>query len=252
MRVVGIVQARTGATRLPRKVLLDICGAPMLARVIERARRVTGLDEVWVATSTLPDDDAVADLATSLGVQVSRGSLDDVLARYAAAAEAAAADVVVRLTGDSPCLEPEYVRRALMLHQSTAADLTCAKDPHEIVPGTGCEVITLAALRMAAREGRLPEDREHVTWYLLANPQRFSVKFLQARPGWKNPGIRLTVDEPADLELVRDVFARLAPRDPGFGLAAIMDLFAREPELFNRNRNVLGRPNLYANQQEAG
>ena len=241
MRTVGIVQARLKSTRLPDKVLADIGGMPMLARVIERARRADCLDDLWIATSDSPDDDPVAAVAEAAGVAVYRGHLTDVLARYVGAAEASDADVVVRLTGDNPVLEPAYIQMTLDLHVATQADLTCSKDLDEIIQGTGCDVVNLSALRVAAAEGHRPDDREHVIWYLLTNQTRFKVKFLPAPAGWKNPGIRLTVDEPADLDLVREVYARLGPACPEFGIPEVLQLFAQQPELFTRNRVARSR-----------
>lgn len=245
MRVVGIVQARMSSARLPGKVLLDVGGRPMLGRVIERALRSGCLDDLWIATSTSPDDDLIAAFAEAEDVRLYRGSLEDVLGRYVRAAEAAQADIVVRLTGDNPLVEPAYIQMAVDLHLAAGVDLTCAKDPDQMIPGTGCEVINLPALRTASQEGHSSEDREHVTWYLLANQDRFKVEFLHARAGWKNPGIRLTVDEAEDLALVREIYTRLAPGNPEFGLAEVLDLYCQEPLMFERNRTVHARPNLY-------
>jgi spore coat polysaccharide biosynthesis protein SpsF len=241
MRIVGIVQARVKSTRLPEKVLADIGGVPMLGRVIERARRAGCLDDLWVATSDSADDDPIAAFAEEAGVGLYRGHATDVLARYIAAAEAAGADVIVRLTGDNPVLEPAYVRMTLDFHAATGADLTCSKDLDQIIQGTGCDVVSLSALRVAAEEGHTPDDREHVVFYHLRNQQRFKVMFLPAPAGWKNPGIRLTVDEQPDLDLVRELYARLAPGNPAFGIPEILQLFAREPELFQRNRGLRSR-----------
>jgi len=245
MRSVGIVQARMSSSRLPGKVLLDMGGQPMLSHVIDRGRRSKSLDDLWIATSLSPDDDPIEAFAKSEGVGVYRGSLDDVLRRYVEAAEAARADVVVRLTGDNPLVEPTYIHMAIDLHLATGADLTCAKDIEQIVPGTGCEVVNLPALRTSFREGHSPESREHVTWHLLENQKRFKVEFLRARAGWKNPGIRLTVDEADDLAVIQEIFARLALRDPHFNLGHVLDLFYQDPAIFQHNHRVQARPNLF-------
>ena len=244
MRTVGIVQARLGSARLPGKVLADIHGRPMLGWVVERARRSGCLDDLWIATSSSPDDDPVAAFAERAGVGVYRGDVADVLGRYVGAADAARADVVIRLTGDSPVVEPAYIRMTLDRHVATGVDLTCAKHPDDIIPGTGCEAVNLPALRMAAEQGHSPDDREHVTWYLLTNRDRFSVEFVRPPMARKNPGIRLTVDEAADLDLVRELYARLAPQHPDFGVEDVFRLFDREPALFERNRNVRSRSRL--------
>jgi spore coat polysaccharide biosynthesis protein SpsF (cytidylyltransferase family) len=249
-RVVGIIQARTNSSRLPGKVLQDIAGRPMIARVIERARRARALEELWLAKTTDAGDDAVAAVAAAEGIPVHRGSLQDVLARYIGAAEASGADVVVRLTGDNPLLEPAYVDAAVDGYFESGADIAVARDPADVVPGTGCEVTSLAALRIAAERGHSQEDREHVTWYLLANRDRFTVTALAVPPAMKNPGIRLAVDEAADLALVRDIYDRLGAAGE-FTLSHILDLRRREPALFERNTTVRPTPHLWGNQRAA-
>lgn len=252
MRIVGIVQARFESTRLPGKVLADIHGRPMLGWVIERARRAGCLDDLWIATSTSTADDPVAAFAEQSGAGVYRGDVADVLGRYIGAADAARADVVVRLTGDTPVLEPAYLRMTIDRHLAGDADLTCAKHPEDIIPGTGCEAVNLSALRVAAQEGHSPDDREHVTWYLLTHRDQFNVEFVRPPMARKNPGIRMTVDEPADLDLVRQLYARLAPDNPDFGVEDIFALFDREPAVFDRNRDVQSRSKLLSVPGQAG
>jgi spore coat polysaccharide biosynthesis protein SpsF len=224
-----------GSSRLPGKVLMEIAGRAMLSHVIERANRSERLDDLWIATSITSQDDPIAALAEAEGVGLYRGSLEDVLGRFVKAAESACADIVVRLTGDSPLVEPMYIRMAVDLHFAAGADLTCGRDSDQIVPGTGCEVVNLPILQTASQKGHSSEDREHVTWYLLANHDRFKVEFLRAKEGWKNPGIRLAVDEAEDLALIREIYERLGSRNTKFGLAEILDLYAQEPLMFQRN-----------------
>ena len=109
MKVVAIVQARLGSTRLPGKVLRDLAGKPMLARVLERVRRAESVDETIVATSDLPGDDALAEWLTAGGHAFFRGSEQDVLARFAGAAAQAGADAIVRITADCPLIDPGVI-----------------------------------------------------------------------------------------------------------------------------------------------
>src|SRR5450756_411411 len=109
MRINVVIQARTGSTRLPGKVLEDLGGHPVLEWVVRAAKAATQIDTVIVATSTLAGDDVVAELAESFGVPVVRGSEDDVLSRYVAALDAYPADAIVRLTADCPLLDPTLI-----------------------------------------------------------------------------------------------------------------------------------------------
>src|SRR5262245_46570335 len=113
MRTIAIVQARMGSTRLPGKVLRDLCGATMLAQCVSRLQRARSLDEVVIATSYGPEDDAVVDEGHRIGVRVHRGSAHDVLARYHGAARITDADAIVRVTSDCPLIDPEVVDRVV-------------------------------------------------------------------------------------------------------------------------------------------
>ena len=121
-RTLAVIQARVGSTRFPRKVLADLCGKPMLEHVITRAALAETLDAVVVATTVEAADDAVADLAAACGALVTRGSVSDVLSRYLLAAEEHGADVVVRVTSDSPLVDPELIDRLVRLRASAEAD----------------------------------------------------------------------------------------------------------------------------------
>ena len=114
-RTIAIIQARMSSTRLPGKVLRDIAGEPMLARVIERAKRAKLVDEVVLATTTDPSDDPVAEFCAERGYNFTRGSLNDVLDRYYQAAKEYKAEVIVRLTADCPVLDPDVVDQTIQV-----------------------------------------------------------------------------------------------------------------------------------------
>lgn len=247
-RVVAIVQARVSSSRLPGKVLADVAGRPLLAHLVERLRRARRLDEIVLATSSDPSDDPLEAFARSEALRCFRGSLHDVLDRYVRAAESSGATQVVRVTGDSPFTEPRFVDLAVEHHLRGGFDLTCAKDRADVIPGTGNEVVRVAALQTAWRQGRSPEDREHVTWYLLAHRDRFRVAFYCPDPAARNPGITLTVDEPDDLELARAVARRLGDDGAVFGVSEIVALYRQEPALFRINERVARKPHLFVKE----
>ena len=131
-RNVAVIQARTGSTRFPRKVLADLCGKPMLAHVIERVALAETLDDVVVATTVEGEDDVVANLAVACGARVTRGPVADVLSRYVLAAREHAADVVVRVTSDCPLVDPELIDRLVRMRASAEADYASNELPQRI------------------------------------------------------------------------------------------------------------------------
>ena len=212
MSVVAIVQARTGSTRLPGKVLADIEGRPMLVRVLERASRARLVDRIVVATTDRPADDDVEALCAAEGVACHRGSADDVLDRYAQAARRFGADTVVRLTGDCPLLDPAVVDLVVAALRDSGADYATNTLPPTFPDGLDVEAFTRAALERAWREAELPAEREHVTPYLRGGD--FTV--VNVESGDPEAGrLRLAVDDPGDLERVRDLYRRL-PADGGW------------------------------------
>lgn len=205
MTVLCVVQARMGSARLPGKVLAELAGMPALALQLHRLRR-GGLD-VAVATSDAAADDAVAALALSLAVPVVRGPEHDVLARYRLAAEASPdADPVVRLTADCPLSDPELVRRALGVHQQTGADHTSNVLARTFPDGFDVEVVSRKALLTAGSEAAEPDEREHVTPYLLRHPERFTLASFCS--GVRAGLLRLTLDTADDLAVLRAAVSR--------------------------------------------
>lgn len=200
MRTVAIVQARFSSRRLPGKVLRPLAGEPMLTHVLRRAACIPGVDAVCLATSTNPDDDAVAELAASLGFTVYRGSLDDVLDRFRGAAEAMQADICVRITADCPLLDPFVVGAVLDLRARTGADYASNVHPPTFPDGLDCEVFTREALEFAWREANTPAQREHVTPFLYQSGDRFQCVNLTRHMA--RPDARLTVDDEDDVTLV--------------------------------------------------
>jgi spore coat polysaccharide biosynthesis protein SpsF len=236
-RVVVIVQARMGSTRLPGKVLMDLCGRPMLERQIERLRRATTPDAIVIATTTGRGDAPIVALATALGVPVYRGPEDDVLARYAGAAEAHRADVVVRVTADCPLIDPVVLDRCVRrLLDAPELDYVSNALPRTYPRGLDVEALTRAALDAAHREASEGADREHVTRYVWRRPQRFRIAGVTDDADHSH--LRWTVDAPEDLEVVRAVYAALYGADPEFGYADALRHAREHPAVHAANAHV--------------
>jgi spore coat polysaccharide biosynthesis protein SpsF len=236
-RPIAIIQARVGSTRLRSKVLADLCGAPLLARMVERVRAARRIAGVAVATTHAPADRAIVALADTLGVPAFAGSERDVLDRCVRAARLLGADPVVRLTADCPLIDPELIDAVIDAYAAADPPADHASLTGRFPDGLDVEVVRLAALEQAWREARLPSEREHVTPYIWKQPQRFRLT------GHVFPGdaadLRWTVDEPRDLMLVRAIYERLYHPGALFGWREVLDLFQREPSLRQVNAGIV-------------
>lgn len=233
MKVLGVLQARVSSTRLPGKVLRPLLGRPMIARQIERLHRARTLDALVLATSTDPSDDALARWAEDAGVPVHRGSLDDVLDRFVSAARPYAPQHVARLTGDCPLADPAVIDAVVARHLRCGADYTSNTIEPTWPDGLDVEVMTMAALEIAAREATAPYQREHVTQFIVRQPGRFRLESVRADTDLS--GLRWTVDEPADFELVEAIYAALYPANPAFGTADILAFLQHNPQWITHN-----------------
>jgi glutamate-1-semialdehyde 2,1-aminomutase/spore coat polysaccharide biosynthesis protein SpsF len=228
-RVVVLIQARMGSTRLPGKVLADIAGRPMLWHVAGRVRRAHRVDRVVVATSSHPADDAIADLCERSGIPCFRGDETDVLDRFYRAACEHRAGVIVRVTADCPLIDPRVIDRVIEARAAGGCDYATNTLLDTYPDGLDVEVFTFQALERAWREATKPSEREHVTPYI-----RLSEEFVRSNVENEEApsvrGQRWTVDEPEDLEFVRRVYKALGEL-PQFGLREVQALLEREPSL---------------------
>src|SRR5688500_8743591 len=156
MKVVAVVQARAGSTRLPGKVLMELAGRPMLAQILRRVAAASRVDEVVLATSDLERDDPVAAVAEAEGVAVFRGSEEDVLARFVGAARSADADVVMRITGDCPLIAPEVIDAVVARLVDEGADYASNVLRRTFPKGLDAEALTMDALERIDELGTSP------------------------------------------------------------------------------------------------
>lgn len=234
-RIVAIIQARMGSTRLPGKVLKDLGGATVLARTINRMKLASSLDGVVVATSIESTDDAIVEEAERLGVPSFRGSEDDVLDRYYGAARASEAAVVVRVTSDCPLIDPSVADEVVSAFASGGVDYASNTLTRTYPRGLDVEVMSMDALARAKREAREPYQRTHVTPYFYENPNLFRLLSLTADADYS--GHRWTVDTPEDLEFMRAVYALAGWRDD-ISWKELLKIVALSPALPEVNRHV--------------
>ena len=232
MKVGAIIQARTGSSRLRGKVLLKLPyrgEKTVLEQVIGRVKRAQTVEEVVVATTTKKEDDAIVRIAEEMGVKVFRGSEKDVLSRYYHAAKEHRLDIVVRITSDCPCIDPEIIDGAVKLHLQSGADYTRTLD---FPRGFDVEVINFSALEEAHREARRDFEREHVCPYIYSTaPEKFKIVYLRAQGELARPDIRVTLDTPEDYALLCCIFDHLYGKNPYFGVREVVKLFSEKPYL---------------------
>jgi len=237
MKTVAIIQARMGSTRLPGKVLLDLGGVPVLLWAIRAARAAPGVDEVWIATSLLPADDAIVDFCRGRAINFFRGSETDVLSRFVGAARAADADIVLRLTGDCPFLDPQVIGAVVRLLKDSCADYCSNVSPRTYPDGLDVEAFTANTLFFADREATRPIDRDCVTTWIARNRDRCPAEALiNPIPGLASE--RWVLDTEADYQFCKEIAVRWGDWEDGIpDMLGILELLDRSPELREINKH---------------
>jgi spore coat polysaccharide biosynthesis protein SpsF len=220
MKTVAIIQARMGSSRLPGKMLMDLCGYPIMHWVLSRVKSAGKADKVVLATTTLPRDDALVNLAEELQVSVWRGSEENVLSRFIEAGRDAQADVFVRVCADNPFVAPEEIDRLIDFYQ---ASLEQGEDLERLyafnhIPamnnrypdGLGAEILALPLLEQIAQQTESDYDREHVTVYLWKHPEDYNIRPVPAPLEIAYPQVKMDVDTHEDLNCLRQLCARLS------------------------------------------
>jgi glutamate-1-semialdehyde aminotransferase/spore coat polysaccharide biosynthesis protein SpsF (cytidylyltransferase family) len=241
--IVAIVQARMGSTRLPGKVLADVGGESMLARIVSRLEQATLVQKIVVATSDAAADDKVAEVCEHKNIAVFRGSEQNVLDRFYHAAKNNHADVVVRITGDCPLIDPEIVDRVVAAYLRGECDYASNTLVCTYPDGLDTEVFSFSALETAWRDARRAADREHVTPFLRTS-RRFKLRNVESELGRSLRHLRWTVDEPCDLEFVRAVYAHFGAEKP-FGWRDVLSLLDAQPALGQLNAGQVRNEGYY-------
>jgi glutamate-1-semialdehyde 2,1-aminomutase len=235
LKTVAIVQARMGSTRFPNKVMRCITGTPMIGLLLERLSKAARVDEIVLATSANLRNEPLARYVEGLDYTVYRGSEDDVLDRYYQAATNALADVVVRITGDCPLVDPELVDACIATLSESGADYVSNSSPPTYPDGLDVEVFSYAALRTSWNDARAQREREHVTPFMRESNQ---FARLNCASGVDHSRERWTVDEPEDFGLVQKIFEHFSPRRD-FGWVEVLALRNDHSEWFMSNQHLV-------------
>jgi len=202
-KIVAIVQARMGSTRLFGKVLKKLGESTLLEILIERLKRNRITDEIMIATTTNPIDDPIVELAKKLGVNYYRGSENDVLDRFYNAAKENQAEIIVRVTGDNPLTDIEILETVTLTLIKGNYDYVA---PRNVILGLGSEAVTFNALQQAWENADKKYQREHVTPHIYERPDRFKILLLDPPSYLQRSDIRLTIDVTEDYILYQKLF----------------------------------------------
>lgn len=238
MKVVAIIQARMGSTRLPGKILKKVNGKTLLEYQLERVQWSKLIDEIVVATTEKEQDNAIVKLCNQHGVQVYCGSENDVLSRYYEAAVQFKADVVVRLTSDCPLIDPKVIDEVIQfyLKQSEEIDYVSNALERTFPRGLDTEVFSFDVLQKTYERASLERDREHVTAYIYTNLSEFNLANLTCVQSLGSH--RWTVDTEEDFELIKRILEYLYPNNPQFMMQDVLDLLKTNPTWIDINAHI--------------
>lgn len=237
--VVASIEARMASTRLPGKVMMDVMGKPILEHIVDRLRCVKRIDKIVVATTLNALDDKIEYFCNRKGVSCFRGSEFDVLDRVINAGRFLNAEVLVEVTGDCPLIDPEIITSVIDSFMKSDADY-CSNGLNELtyIRGLDVEIYPLKILEKVASLTASLIDREHVSYYIYNNPQKFKLKPAEINIPEEATSLRLTVDYNEDLELIRKIFNELYPKNSVFGIFEISSLISSQPDLKKINAHI--------------
>jgi len=241
MKILAIIQARMGSTRLPEKILKKVEGKEILAHVIERVLRSKMVDLIVVATTTSKKDDVIASFINNYvnnKIKLFRGSENDVLDRYYQAAKEYSADIIIRITSDCPLIDSDIIDKIVQefIKQRDYNYISNTLINRTFPRGLDVEVFNFKTLETLKKVATTIEEKEHVTWYIKKHPEKFKTKNIINNKDLSH--LRWTVDEENDLKFIRKIYSRLYHKKNDFKTKDILKLLEEEPELSNINSTV--------------
>ncbi len=241
--IVTVIQARTGSTRLPGKIMMPLCGAPLLVRMVERVNAATLAGTVVVATTTDAADDPVEKICKEYNLNCFRGHPTDLLDRHYQTGKAWKADVVIKIPSDCPLIDPQVIDEIIeyYLANINTFDFVSNLHPPSYPDGNDVEIMTFSTLETAWKEATLSMEREHTTPFIWERPNRFRI----GNFAWKS-GIdysmshRWTIDYQEDYDFIKVIYDKLYPINAKFALANILEITDNDPEVYHINSKYAG------------
>jgi spore coat polysaccharide biosynthesis protein SpsF len=234
--IAAIIQARTGSTRLPNKVLKELCGKPLIWHISNRLKFSSKIDKVILATTNNQDDNILEDWALENEISCFRGSENDVLERYYQTAKFYSVNTIVRITADDPFKDPEIIDKVINLYEEQGLDFAYNNNPPTFPEGLDTEVFSFNSLKKVFELAIDPFDREHVTQFLYKNPSMFKQLCLLNSEDLSN--LRWTIDTQEDWNMAEIVYNKLYPVKYNFCMSDILELLNKEPYIAKINSEV--------------
>ncbi|BDQ01844.1 glycosyltransferase family protein [Ignavibacterium sp.] len=249
MNIVTVIQARTGSTRLPNKVLMPFAGKTLLERMIERVRWSELAGKIIVATTEEKSDDVIQEICEKNNFLIYRGSTEDLLDRHYQAAKLLNADAVVKIPSDCPLIDFRIIDKVIdyFIKNSEKFDFVSNLHPATYPDGNDVEIMHFSVLEDAWENATRKLEREHTTPYIWENPDKFRIGNVEWETGLNySMSHRFTIDYPEDYEFIRRVYDELYNKNPKFSLEEILNLLEEKPEIKKINEKYNG-VNWYRN-----
>lgn len=243
LNILTVIQARTGSSRLPGKIMLEAAGKPLLLHLLERVNRSALKGTIVVATTTEPDDDIIEDLCNNNGYSIYRGSTNDLLERHYKAAIKYSADVILKIPSDCPLIDPAIIDKIInyFLKNRRIFDYVSNLHPQSYPDGNDVEVFSFNALFKAHNEACKNYEREHTTPYIWNHTKKFRIGNLLWDTGMDlSKSHRFVLDYYDDYKFIKSVYDLLYFKNPEFDLIDILDLLKLKPELAEINSRYQG------------
>lgn len=225
MRVNISIEARMTSSRLPGKVLKNVIGKPFLELMIERIKRAKYIDDIIIATTINQTDDPIIELCEKLKVKYYRGSELDVLERVYLAHKEFQSDIVIETTGDCPLIEPKLIDNCILTYLNQDFDYVATSEERTYPNGQNIQVFAFKLLEYLNYNALTEYDREHVSPHIYQNPDKFNIKYIDAKKAHFAPDLRLTLDTQEDFAFIKEIYEHFYPSNKDFNLEEILKKF---------------------------
>ncbi len=248
-KITVIIEARTGSSRLPNKVVAEIEGKPMIFYVIDRIKQIKSVEQIILATTQEENDKILTEIAKQNSIGSFVGDSIDVLDRDYQCALQNNADPIIRITGDCPLIDPDIVEEMLEFYLKNNYDYVSNRINPKYPDGLDVEIYSFNTLQMAAQNAKWSSERELVTTYITKNPKNFKIFSYENQEDLSE--YRWTVDEQKDLEFIRKIYSIMKPKT-NFSMKEIVEILSKNSELLKINAGIMrneGHLKLYDNDK---